>query len=139
MPYQLNTAIPVSHGTNNTNYLISQKHRGAATASISVWDVSLDDEVGCFTRSFRNGWNTNSNAWGCISIGQRELGRIGYNLKNNMLIIAKFVCDQDQWHGYPADLKNKPNDKPVPSVLFSWYQQQIISKMLMSRIKQGQI
>lgn len=138
MPYQLNDVVQVTHEEATTNYFFSPKHRAAPSDEISVWDVDFDNELLCFTNTFQNGWHNGSNGWGILNT-LYGLMTLGQNLRNNQLIIAKFVVDQNQWHGYPADVRYKPKDKPLPNILLAWYLGGMISKSLLSRIKQGQI
>jgi len=139
MPNQVNTVAIVTHNGVSTNYYFSPKHRGNPTNEVSVWSVHFDDEFACFTSCYQNYWYTGSNGWGLISSGLRQLLELGYNLRSQSLMIAKFVADQNQWHGYPADVRHKPADKPLPQILEAWFNSGYISKARMSRIKQGQL
>ncbi len=139
MHNEINNSVPITHNGVTTNYFFSSKHRGAPTTDISVWNIGLDDELNCFSNSFENGWHNNGFAWGCIISNFNDLLILGENLRNAELKIAKFVTNQNQWHGYPADVRYKPRDKPLPNILLSWLAKGIISKSLMARIKQGQI
>jgi len=139
MPYQVDVPISISYNGNSTNYLFYSKHRGTPTDEISVWVVDFDTELSCFDICYKKGWHNGAYGWGLISAGVNQLLRLGENLRNDQLIIAKFVTDQNQWHGYPADLRHKPADKPLPNILLKWFSERLISKAIMSRIKQGQI
>lgn len=139
MPFQLNTPIPIDHNENSTQYLISPKHRGHPSHDISVWSIDFDDEVKCFTNCYSNGWHNHSNGWSFIPAGPGQLLMLGRNLRSPELQIAKFVENQNQWHGYPADIRNKPGDKPLPHILINWLHDGHISKSIMTRIKQGQL
>lgn len=139
MPNQVNTPIAITHNGSSTNYLCSSKHRGNPTHDISVWLVDLDAEVTCFTVCYQSGWHNGTNGWSFLASGMQQLLRLGHNLRNQDLLIAKFVTDQNQWHGYPADIRHKPADKPLPTILSAWLAAGHISKALMSRIKQGQL
>lgn len=139
MPYQVNIPISVSHNGTSIIYFSSSKHRGLATNEISVWEIDIDTELICFTSCYQNSWHTGGKGWSFVAGGIRKLSTLGYNLRNQELIIAKFVEDQNQWHGYPADIRHKPGDKPLPNILANWFNNGFISKSLMTRIKQGQI
>lgn len=139
MPYQVDTLIAVAHNGNTTNYFSYSKHRGNPTNDISVWVVDIDTELACFTSCYQNSWHDGLNGWSFIAAGVRQLLRLGHNLRSPELMIAKFVTDQNQWHGYPADIRHKPSDKPLPAILANWLQNGFISKSFMTRIKQGQI
>lgn len=134
----VNTAIQVTKNGITVNYFFSPKHRGNATDDISVWTISFDSELSCFSTTFEEGWHNKNNGWGCVAVGG-SLTVLGHNLRNPELIIAKFVVDQNQWHGYPADIRNKPKDKPLPDILSKWLNKGYITKAVLARIKQGQI
>jgi hypothetical protein len=138
MPYQINDVAQVNHQEFTTNYFFAPKHRGHPTDEISVWIIDYDSELLCFKSTFQNSWFNATCGWGILA-ALNGLMTLGRNLKNDQLIIAKFVVDQNQWHGYPADIRNKPKDKPLPNILLAWHSSGIISKSLLSRIKQGQI
>lgn len=135
----VDTPILVEHEQNPTNYLVSSKHRGLPTDGISVWLVDMEDELNCFINCYQNKWHNNTNGWGFILGEMRRLILLGRNLKNTELVIAKFVMNQNLWHGYPADLRYKPSDKPLPTILSKWYNDGLITKRTMTRIQQGQI
>lgn len=140
MSHLVNTPIAVTYQENSTFYLISLKHRGNPTRDISVWSVDHDSEISCFSRCFQNQWHDNTHGWSFMpSIDIKHFQIIGYNLRSPELIIAKFVAGQDFWHGYPADIRHKPTDKPHPKILLSWLTAGHISKATMVRIKQGQL
>ena len=139
MPHQVNIPIQVTHNGNTTNYLSSPKHRGNPTNEISVWVVDVDTELGCFTTCYQNGWHNGNSGWSFVAAGILQLLTLGHNLRSPELVIAKFVSGQNLWHGYPADVRHKPADKPLPHILLNWFQNGFISKSLMTRIKQGQL
>lgn len=139
MPTQVNTPVVITHNGNSTNYFCYSKHRGNPSNDISVWLVDLDTEVSCFAVCYQSNWHNGINGWGFVTSNIQKLIRIGYNLRNPDLMIAKFVANQNQWHGYPADIRHKPADKPEPTILQEWLIGGYISKAIMSRIKQGQL
>lgn len=120
-------------------YLFYEKHRGVPTAEISVWKVEFQKELECFKESFESDWKVDNNSWGFIRDGN-GYEVLGNNLSNPQLYFAKFVGDDHNvWHGYPADFKNKPNDKPKQAVLQKWKDGKIINKPVLRKIQQGQI
>ncbi len=135
MAVKTNEKVLVKHGKLSTEYFFSPKHRGNPTDEISVWLITHLEELEVFNTCFANSWIVHSNGWGV----SKSLSLLGENLRNRRLILAKFVFDQNLWHGYPADLRYKPKDKPVPDILMLWYQAGLIDKPTLSRIKQGQI
>jgi hypothetical protein len=139
MAKKVNKPVQVTHNGNTTNYLVSPKHRGKPTNDVSVWVVDVATEIACFTTCYQSGWHNGHSGWSFVVAGVRQLLTLGHNLRNPQLLIAKFVTDQNQWHGYPADVRHKPADKPLPPILLNWFQNGFISKSLMTRIKQGQL
>ena len=135
MAIETNGIELVTYGGNSTQYFFSPKHRGNPTDEISVWIIDHAQELAVFTTCFAQSWIDLFSGWGILQPFQV----LGENLRNNKLIIAKFVVDQNQWHGYPADVRYKPKDKPNPRILKSWYDDGLINKSTLSRIKQGQI
>lgn len=138
MQYRINTPIPIT-GSQPTSYLISKKHRGNPTRDISVWSIVFEAEIECFTSCYTNGWFFETQGWSFLLSDQGGLTTLGHNLRNNDLVIAKFTEDQNCWHGYPADIRNKPHDKPLPSILQVWRNAALITKTTMARIKMGQL
>lgn len=121
-------------------YLFYEKHRGKATNSISVWDANFTDELSCFKECVNRQWIFENNGWGHIKISDDEYMVLGHNSFNPVLRFAKFVGDNTGlWHGYPADFKQKPNDKPKNVILLRWLNEKFISKHVYRKIQQGQI
>ncbi len=139
MPYRIESVVTIKSSETITYYYISPKHRRMPTWDISVWAVSFQHEVDCFRTCYANGWHDGSYGWSFILDGPLNYVLLGHNLRNPNLRIAKFSLNHDRWHGYPADLRNKPADKPIPSILFNWLNNGHISKATMTRIKQGQL
>lgn len=136
---RVDTPIEILNNTSPTDYLCSSKHRGQPTNDISVWIIDVEQEVECFKACYQNKWHNTITGWSFIFGSSRQLLLLGRNLKNGELRIAKFVINQRQWHGYPADLRYKPSDKPLPNILIEWYKKGYITKTIMTRIKQGQL
>lgn len=135
----INTSVIVKVNETTTTYFYSPKHRGKATHEISVWSVGYPAELACFTQSLQSGWLDVTCGWGIIKDGRQGLAVLGYNLKSPELVIARFVVDQNQWHGYPADVRHKPGDKPTPPILSDWLNNGHISKAFRLRIQRGQV
>ena len=131
----IDTAVPINE---KASYYFSPKHRRIATEDVSIWDIDFQNELSCFKASIHNEWIYNEVSWGFIKNGE-EFIIVGHNLINRELKFAKFVSNENIWHGYPADFRNKPDDKPVPQLLLIWFNEKVISKPLLKRIKQGQI
>jgi len=121
-------------------YIVSPKHRKTyATEDASVWLVDSDAEMNCFNEAFTSNWTDDGFAWGLISEGLNRLAILGKNYQDYGLRIAKFRSDAVNWHGYPADNNNRPQDRPRPVILDAWSHNGLISKSLRSRIQGGRL
>ncbi|MCL2048834.1 MAG: hypothetical protein FWG87_08910 [Defluviitaleaceae bacterium] len=124
---------------NGMDYFISPTHRrGSATEHKSIWCITSDDEVNCFKLSVQHGWVSDTTGWG-LHIIYNNIRRLGYNLRNDDLRIAKFIDKNTSgtWHGYPADYVYNKQDCPSDNVLKDWVRKNFINKAGMLRIKQG--
>lgn len=150
MPYQLDTEIEINVDVTNfstkkakPNYIISSLHRRQDNSNKSIWTISPAEEVDCFIRTVKEGWINRTNekkkeAWG-LKPNNRHLDVIGKNNKDQELKLAKFVDgdDKDVWHGYPADYRNKSNDRPPEDILRRWIDKKYIDKRKMVKIRSG--
>ncbi|MCI0449510.1 MAG: hypothetical protein L0Y79_06965 [Chlorobi bacterium] len=99
------------------------------------------DEVECFRLCFRRNWHNGIVGWGLKPNGS-SFDVVGRNALNDELKLAKFVnnvvTNNHNWHGYPADYRNNPQDRPMTWILLLWRNNNIITKTHMRRIKKGQ-
>ena len=137
MSYRFNEPIDLTP-TIASKYMIVPQHRGSPTEHKSVWTISNQEEISCFTNSVVSRWKCDKYHWG-VSKVNGVIIQLGTNYENHVLQIAKFVdssCN-DCWHGYPANLQRHPGDIPSMAVLNLWQQSGIISKSEKSKIKGG--
>src|SRR5688572_27130432 len=106
-------------------YVVNQVHRNGARKK-SQWRISIPDEVWCFEHSVSRSWVVGSEAWGLHNPEghPRYLGVAQDHMTE--VFIAKFIGDNDIWHGYPADHQRNPQDIPHPTVMASWLELELI-------------
>lgn len=119
-------------------YFFSPLHRPPVSPDKSKWEISLEQEINCFTSSHRLGWIELNLVWGII-ICNNKLEKIGTNGHNESLKIAKYIDSSNSkiWHGYPADYVRKAQDRPSTDVLLKWQKDKIIQKHQLLKIRQG--
>lgn len=139
MSFKLNASTEIVSNGTSIWYFFSPKHRGLPTTEISVWSINFDDEFACFNYTLAQQWHNGQYGWGFLPLDAFSFSILGRNLRNPNLTIAKFVADQQHWHGYPADIRHKPKDKPLPEILKKWHDEGYITKSYLVRIKQGQV
>ncbi len=137
MKYQADDPVPIGNGVTYTPRLA---HRGAPTKHKTVWTVGLPEEVDCFRRSSEEGWLLNSTGSGLIQLANGRLATLGVNSHREDLKLARFVSPVPlgTWHGYPADYRRKPQDRPPITILSNWRLAAIIEKHQMAKIRRGQ-
>jgi hypothetical protein len=132
--------IGLTHNTPcGQAYFVSPAHRGRADEHKSVWLIEPVEEIACFDNAYTRLWYAGLKGWGIDSQGLNQLRVIGTNIRRDSLKIAKFTHDSGQWHGYPADVNRKPQDRPLPEVLSRWVNDGVISKPFMARIQGGRL
>jgi hypothetical protein len=129
----LDTGVAV----NGAVYTPLSKHRGLATASRSVWIVSVRDEIQCFVMAFRERWVFDTDGWGLRPLSPGRLQVLGVNGFKERLALAKFVGADGSWHGYPADYRRRVQDRPPMHLLRTWRASEILRKHQMAKISSG--
>lgn len=134
----INLDVPNNVG-NNIFYTTVSQHRVGGNSNKSIWSISLQEEVNCFQYSLSNNWLENYIGWGLRLSNNNQMEVLGYNRLLNDLKIAKFIdgCENDSWHGYPADYRNKIQDRPPFKVLKEWGNNGFIHKHQISKIRSG--
>lgn len=122
------------------------KHRGRVASNISKWSIGIPDEYDSFKNALKStvksGQTPNYNklnlCWG-VHIVQSVLAKLGENSNNNNIKFAKFTKhpNNSEWHGYPADYQNKPQDIPSEKYLKKLKQDNYLTKAKLNKIKQG--
>lgn len=118
-------------------YILKADHRGRPTKHKSVWRISVQDEVACFDHAFDSDWVQALTGWG-LHLVESIPAILGENLLYQVKI-GKFVSIDaaGPWHGYPADYRERLQDRPPVEVLVRWRDSKIIEKHEISRVRQG--
>ena len=135
----LDASIPTTTAVTQI-YISLEKHRGHPGRNRSVWTVSPQTEVACFIKAWQGSWGVNSTElWGHRWSGRR-LSPVGINEHREALWFGKFVREPNTlpWHGYPADYRRKPHDRPPVAVLSLWRDLGILAKHQIAKIARGQ-
>jgi len=123
-------------------YKSVKQHREYVNDEKAIWTISIVEEVDCFRRSIDKLWIEEAGMcrWGLHVTGDsKRLEILGKNKHTDDLKIAKFVKDviSETWHGYPADYRQKRNDKPPENILLMWCDEGYIRKHHVSKIRSG--
>ena len=118
-------------------------HRGSPTTEKCVWTITEEEEVECFDNARQQGWIADEIGWGLryspealdANMVSYRITHLGINFFQENLFIAKFVGNDQFWHGYPADyIRRSKADKPQMEILNAWRIGGMISKSQMSKI-----
>jgi len=130
---------PIKLEDYDCHYIISSQHRRTGNDNKSIWTITFDEEVDCFTFSATEKWVDGKEAWG-LKLDNNLPSVLGINNDSDELKVAKFVDGNRKkiWHGYPADPINKAQDRPTTLILKDWVEKGYITKAKMSKIRLGQ-
>ena len=120
-------------------YTAHPHHRNAAFAhQKSQWAISVNEEEVCYATANAHSWTSGGCFWGLHLVGPAPavLG-VAPAPAFSPLMIAKFVDDQDNWHGYPVAHWLSPFDKPDVKVLEDWLTSGLIRRPTMAKIHRG--
>ena len=122
----------------DVRYFIHPKHRGSPTDEICTWTIPLDDEVALFEAALPAVRSSGQMCW-AAEPGGRRLRAVGINGHKESLFFGKFVdgSSMSVWHGYPADYRRRPHDRPPISVLQVWVMQGLLQKHHVAKISGG--
>ena len=97
----------------NVQYFVHPKHRGRPSENSCTWTISVSDEVALFRRALPNVCYLGQSYWAAEAQGNR-LRTVGINVHGETLIFGKFIDGNAKaiWHGYPADYRRHPQDRP---------------------------
>jgi hypothetical protein len=126
------------------SYKIHSEHRWRGDfRKKSRWTITTDDEYGCFCDCHpRAGWFDGDIGWGLHIRNTRPvvLGKFvprgGDPDHPEDTSFAKFVSQNDKWHGFPINLKR---DEIPDDVVDKWFEQGLIWEHELRWIKQGAI
>ena len=133
----------------NPKYIINPNHRNN-NCHKSQWKINKNDELSLFNLTYNSQWILTDNknksiGFGIKKNGVNQIELLGYSatiygqLRVRELKIAKFVENQNIWHGYPADYLLNKADTPPNIILKMWINGNYINKKIMCKILKGQI
>ena len=120
----------------DVRYFVHPKHRGRPTKNRCTWIISVLEEVALFRKVIPVLCRPGEIYWAAEAEGRR-LRTVGINVHRESLIFAKFVDDSAIWHGYPADYRKQPQDRPPIPVLQNWETQGLLKKHHIAKISGG--
>lgn len=124
-----------------TEYIINTQHRDK-NPNKSQWCIAELEEINLFRLSFGNEWfdENKTSCFGIIS-EEKKLKVLGISASNRLplmdLHFARFVCDQQIWHGYPFGNTSSDLKKISRSILDDWKDQGYINNAVKNKINKG--
>jgi hypothetical protein len=121
------------------SYTPHDKHRDQ-TPNASQWTVTRGEEAASFAQASTQQWGTHEVLWGLHLVANAP-AVLGYDVLAGSgrveVMIAKFVENQGDWHGYPVAHWIGTNDKPNIDTLDDWLAQNLINATVRSKIYRG--
>jgi hypothetical protein len=118
-------------------YTPNDQHRNAQfAAQKSQWTIPVADETLCYTHANAQGWCGADKGWG-LHLSAAGPAQLGVSPQQFHLFIAKFVQDQNVWHGYPVAHWLSPFDKPSADTLKAWEDRGLINRATKAKIYRG--
>lgn len=120
------------------SYKIKSDHRDVSMMKHkSQWSISQWQELNLFSTAHANGWfiKDKGTVW-AILVSSDGLNVLGTD-SSYELFIARYTCDQGQWHGYPV--APKQHDRPPSNILKTWHSSGLINNSTMNKWLQGKI
>jgi hypothetical protein len=123
----------IVRGEDSTDYAPNPVHRDR-TQGKSQWTVTLPEEVAIFTRTYVSFWVQANEGWG-LYYNNGVIAYLG-KARNHLtkVFLAKFVSDQNLWHGYPVDYQQSEKDIPPTSITNLWLQDGILPAPTLRKI-----
>jgi len=120
----------------NSYYVFVPYHHGRPTADKSVWQITNDDEFSIFLLSINNSWIKESYSWSHF-LEANQIRPVGVNFHGEDLYFGKFINENAESHGYPADYRRKIQDRPPVEILLIWEKLGVIKSHHISKILRG--
>lgn len=118
-------------------YTPNPQHRNATYANQkSQWTITIPDEHACYNIATTLGWCGADCGWG-LHLAAGGPAPLGVSPQAYQLYIAKFVQDQNVWHGYPVAHWLSPFDKPSGETLAAWEASGFINRATRAKIYRG--
>ena len=133
----MNQPFHVAHGVS---YTPLGAHRGPPTQVKTVWTINVRNEVETFSAAYGLGWAVGGIGWGLSQLKTKRLAQLGVNHHKEALMFAKYVDAPGvgDWHGYPADYRRNPQDRPSTRIMRHWCGLNIMEKHQMGKVSKGQ-
>lgn len=121
---------------NGKRYRINEQHRRGNPRK-SQWTVKEDNELDIFACSLKKNWVSLCQYYSYgLLIRDNVKEKLGESIDKQDLYIAKFICNQNLWHGYPCGDKPEDLEKISDNTLQSW--KDYFSKKEILRMLKGQ-
>lgn len=123
-------------GISSEKYLFIKYHHQKLHPKKSWWIIDPDNEAQLFINMTRYSYISIDGLLGFnLKISGNNPDSIGTDINENQLVLAKFVFNNINWHGYPGNHKiNK--DRPTEEV-YDKFQANGISLSIIRKIKKG--
>jgi hypothetical protein len=127
--------VEIEGKRENYRYFVHPHHRNGNNNK-SQWLCSIKEEIELFELGAENKWKDSENVMFSIFSYQKYIG-ISWD-KKTRLFFSKFIsADNKQWHGYPADYIDNPQDRPGKKILGDWRFKSLIRKSHIKKILKG--
>ena len=96
--------------------------------------------MGCFDRARVDRWliHVENVGWGLhLPAGKPDYLGVAQDHESR-IFVAKFVRNQDVWHGYPADHRRNHQDIPTERVLHGWMRDGLLARAKIRKLTRGQ-
>lgn len=104
----------------------------------SQWSISPNQEIVCFNLAHSKGWTEADKGWG-LHYSNDVLDYLGLAQDHRTRVfIAKFVGNQGNWHGYPADHQKNQQDIPTERIRRIWMNDNVLKPAKIRKITKGQ-
>jgi hypothetical protein len=120
------------------SYQANSQHRNTAfSTQKSQWTILANEEIATFNWAHQCVWQCSKRHYWGLHLAVKKPLELGKSPEQESCYIAKFVNDQNVWHGYPVALGCSPFDKPPIGILSIWHNQGFINKATRRKITQG--
>ena len=141
MLYQSGMAINTRVGQS---YIWNMQHRNG-NPNKSQWIINHSQEINVFEYSYESVWISQNRdkrvSWGLYLVNGNPsvLGQTAMycTLPLKVVLIAKFIEGTQAWHGYPANYRCNPQDRPCTQILKNWRNCGHIEKSEVAKIRSG--
>jgi hypothetical protein len=121
-------------------YLIHQAHRDG-TKDKSQWTIEVPKELTVFAAALRAHWTDAAAGWGWgLHIVRGRVAYLGVGRDHELRVfVAKFLdgTHTSTWHGFPADHRRGPSDRPPERVMKTWLETKVLAPAKVRKIAKG--